>query len=55
MCQGLSEDTKEKVREGLESNRINASTIKDTKKWLEGLIDAKDPSLSQDEVAEVFS
>lgn len=55
MCQGLSEDTKEKVREGLESNRINASNIEDTKKWLEGLIDAQDTTLSQEEVEKVFS
>ena len=55
MCQGLTSDTKEKVREGLESNRINASNIEDTKKWLEGLIDAQDTTLSQEEVEKVFS
>ena len=55
MCKGLGDDTKEKVREGLESNRINAATIEDTKKWLEGLIDAQDTSLSAEEVEKVFS
>ena len=55
MCQSLGDDTKEKVREGLESNRINAATIEDTKKWLEGLLDAQDTSLSAEEVEKVFS
>ena len=55
MCQGLGDDVKEKVREGLESNRINATTIDKTKKWLEGLIDAQDTTLSPEEVEKVFS
>jgi len=55
MCKELGSDVKEKIREGLESNRINASTVEKTKKWLEGLIDDKDPSLSADEVEKVFS
>ena len=55
MCQGLGDDVKKKVKEGLESNRINADTIDKTKKWLEGLIDAEDTTLSSDEVEQVFS
>jgi hypothetical protein len=55
MCKGLGEDTKEKIRVGLESNRINATNIEDTKKWLEGLINEKDTTLSPEEVEKVFS
>ena len=54
MCKGLGDDVKQKVREGLETNRINAKTIDKTKQWLEGLIDKNNPNLTEEEVNEVF-
>ena len=55
MCKNLGADVKEKVREGLETNRINAKTVEKTKKWLEDLIDKKSPDLSADDIEKVFS
>ena len=55
MCKNLGADVKEKVREGLETNRINAETVEKTKKWLEDLIDKKSPDLSADDIEKVFS
>ena len=55
MCKNLNDDVKEKVREGLETNRINAKTVDKTKEWLQGLIDKSSPDLSADEIEEVFS
>ena len=54
MCKGLGDDVKQKVKEGLETNRINAKTIDKTKQWLEGLIDKNNPNLTEEEVNEVF-
>ena len=54
MCKGLGDDVKQKVREGLETNRINPKTIDKTKQWLEGLIDKNNPNLTEEEVNEVF-
>ena len=55
MCKGLGADVKEKIREGLETNRINAKTVDKTKKWLEDLIDKKSGTLSADDIEKVFS
>ena len=55
MCKGLGDDVKQKVKEGLETNRINAKTVDKTKKWLEGLIDKEDAGLSAEDVEKVFS
>jgi hypothetical protein len=55
MCKNLGDDVKEKVREGLETNRINAKTVEKTKKWLEDLIDKKSPDLSSEDIEKVFS
>ena len=54
MCKGLGDDVKQKVKEGLETNRINAKTIDKTKQWLEGLIEKNNPNLTEEEVNEVF-
>ena len=55
MCKNLGNDVKEKVREGLETNRINAKNVDKTKQWLEGLIDKQDTGLSAEDVEKVFS
>jgi hypothetical protein len=55
MCKNLGDDIKEKVREGLETNRINAKNVEVTKKWLEGLIEKNSPDLSADDIEKVFS
>ena len=55
MCKNLNDDVKEKVREGLETNRINAKTVDKTKEWLQGLIDKSSPDISPDEIEKVFS
>ena len=54
MCKGLGDDVKQKVKEGLETNRINAMTIDKTKQWLEGLIEKNNPNLTEEEVNEDF-
>jgi len=55
MCKNLGDDVKEKVREGLETNRINAKNVEKTKEWLEGLIDKSSPGISSEEIEKVFS
>jgi hypothetical protein len=55
MCKNLGSDVKEKVKEGLETNRINAKTVDKTKNWLQGLIDKESPELSADDMEKVFS
>ncbi len=55
MCKNLGDDVKEKVREGLETNRINAKNVEKTKEWLEGLIEKSSPDISPDEIEKVFS
>lgn len=55
MCKNLGDDVKEKVREGLETNRINAKNVEKTKEWLEGLIEKNSPRVSADEIEKVFS
>ena len=55
MCKNLGDDIKEKVREGLETNRINAKNVEKTKEWLEGLIEKSSPDISPDEIEKVFS
>jgi len=55
MCKNLGSDVKEKVREGLETNRINAKTVDKTKNWLQGLIDKNSPDISPEEIEKVFS
>ena len=55
MCKNLGDDVKEKVREGLETNRINAKNVEKTKEWLQGLIDKSSPDLSADDIEKVFS
>lgn len=55
MCKSLGSDVKEKVKEGLETNRINAKTVDKTKNWLQGLIDKESPELSADDMEKVFS
>jgi len=55
MCKNLGSDVKEKVKEGLETNRINAKTVDKTKNWLQGLIDKESPELSADDIEKVFS
>lgn len=55
MCRNLGNDVKEKVREGLETNRINAKNVEKTKEWLEGLIEKNSPTISADEIEKVFS
>ena len=55
MCKNLGDDVKEKVREGLETNRINAKNVEKTKEWLQGLIDKSSPDISPDEIEKVFS
>ena len=55
MCKNLGDDVKEKVREGLETNRINAKNVEKTKEWLQGLIDKSSPDISADEIEKVFS
>jgi len=55
MCKNLGDDVKEKVREGLETNRINAKNVEKTKEWLEGLIDKSSTDISPDEIEKVFS
>ena len=55
MCKDLGDEIKQKVRDGIASGRINTNNIDNTKTWLEGLIDKKNPPLDSDEVEKIFS